>query len=144
MVSSYKQVFQDNPDILRTGDNRRSRTSIDALSPSSPLLPVLYRASKPAWVTYHNIVGNGKSDGDGIVSLVSARVENAESEKLVKTDHNTIHRHPETILEVQRILELHAQQSKFEIQQRTLPPRRDRVLTTSGPQGLPLFGPPLP
>ncbi len=142
MVSNYQQLFQDNPDILRTGGSR-SLTSIDSLSPSSPLLPILYNSAKPAWVTYNNIVGNGKSDGDGIVSLVSSHVENAESEKVVETDHNTIHRHPETILEVQRILALHAERAQREMRPK-LPPRRDRVLTTSGPAGLPLLGPPLP
>lgn len=143
MVSGYREFINENPDVLRPDMARRASTSIDALSPDNPLLPVLYSAPKPPWVTYHNIVGDGSGDGDGIVSLTSARVENAESEKVIHTDHTTIHRHPETILEVRRVLIEHLQQVKREQQPRR-PIRRDlRVHTTSGNAAV-LGPPPLP
>ena len=144
MVASYREFLNDNPDVLRPDMARRVSTSIDSLSPSSPLLPVLYSAPKPPGVHYHNIIGDGSGDGDGVVSLTSARVENADSEQVVHTDHTTIHRHPETILEVRRILIEHLDQVQREQHPRG-PIRRDmRVYTTSDMRPVPIVAPPLP
>lgn len=144
MVSNYREFVNDNPDVLRPDMAGRVSTSIDSLSPGSPLLPVLYSAPKPPGVAYHNIVGDGSGDGDGVVLLTSARVENADTEKVVHTDHTTIHRHPETILEVRRILVDHLQQMQNEQRPRR-PVRRDmRVYTTSDVRPAPLAAPPLP
>ena len=46
-------------------------------------------------------------DGDGVVSLESARVDTAVSQIVVPADHMSVHRHPESILEVRRILKQH-------------------------------------
>lgn len=143
MVSGFREFTKENPDVLRPDVARRVSTSIDALSPDNPLLPVLYSAPKPPWVTYHNIVGDGSGDGDGIVSLASARVENADSEKVVHTDHTTIHRHPETILEVRRVLLEHLKQVQKE-QQPSRPFRRDPRVHTTSTNGTMLAPPPLP
>ena len=46
-------------------------------------------------------------DGDGVVSLSSARLDSApqlESQITVPADHISAHRHPQSILEVRRIL----------------------------------------
>jgi len=71
-------------------------------------------ASRPApWVRYHNIIGRVPQkglvgylagDGDGVVSVESARVENAASEIFVPADHTTVQTHPLAVLEVRRIL----------------------------------------
>jgi hypothetical protein len=67
-------------------------------------------------VNYHNVVGHDPDagwreylvgDGDGVVSLASARLDEMRqlrSQVIVPADHITVHRHPQTILEVRRIL----------------------------------------
>ena len=46
-------------------------------------------------------------DGDGVVSLASARLDNMpqlRSQIVVPADHVNVHRHPQSILEVRRVL----------------------------------------
>lgn len=92
------------------------QTSIDSLSPASPILEVMQQSPPGEWVQYHNIVGRIAEEGvlskvakesDGVVTLASAHLEDAVSELVVEADHINIHRHPRTILEMQRILRLH-------------------------------------
>ena len=99
-----------------TRDSWAIQTSIDALSPASPILEAMQEAPAADWVRYHNIVGRVADQGilskvakdsDGVVSLASAHLDAAESELEVECDHVNIHRHPRTILEVQRILLQH-------------------------------------
>jgi hypothetical protein len=46
-------------------------------------------------------------EGDGVVSLESARLDGAASQIVVPADHQTVHRHPASILEVRRVLREH-------------------------------------
>ncbi len=89
------------------------KTSIDSLSPGSPIFPVMLSASRPPWVKYHNIVGvvpqqwwlsKIAGDGDGVVTKESAHEEGAASEIIVPADHTTVHAHPLAVMEVRRIL----------------------------------------
>jgi HD superfamily phosphohydrolase YqeK len=46
-------------------------------------------------------------DGDGVVSLTSARLDKMQqlrSQIIVPADHISVHRHPQSILEVRRVL----------------------------------------
>lgn len=92
------------------------QTSIDSLSPASPVLEAMQHSPPGEWVQYHNIVGRIANEGvlskvakesDGVVTLTSAHLEDAVSELVVEADHINIHRHPRAILEMQRILRLH-------------------------------------
>jgi len=47
---------------------------------------------------------DSKQDGDGVVSVVSAKSEHADSEIVVNSEHARIHQHPSCILEVRKIL----------------------------------------
>ena len=124
MVSSAKSLISQNPGLFRNADLLLHSTSIDSLSPSSPLFPVILRAPKAPWVVYNNILGaipehswfgeDKPATGDGVVSLVSAHVDDAESEINVNSEHQSIHRHPKAILEVRRILLAHLEQVKSE------------------------------
>jgi pimeloyl-ACP methyl ester carboxylesterase len=142
VIESYGEIYRNNPGVFLRNSPMRVRTSIDSLSPDSPLLPVLARAPLPPGVRLHNIVGKEEpdADGDGVVSLASARLENAASELIVEADHMTVHRHPLTVLEVRRILLEHLDEVR-----RTSPwylrPRQDRVLATSGPAPWPPIPP---
>jgi hypothetical protein len=60
----------------------------------------------------HSIVGTGgmnplSEPGDGVVAVSSAR-HYGESELFVPAEHERVHRHPEAINEVARILRVHA------------------------------------
>lgn len=113
LISERQALYRENPDYFRKDNLLDVNTSIDSLAPDSKILPVLLSAPAPQTVHYHNIVGRlGKNgllrrvtgDGDGVVSVSSARFERASSEITVDADHSSIHRHPLTVLEVERVL----------------------------------------
>lgn len=123
IMQGRHQLIARNPDYFRPDAPLNVSTSIDSLSPSSKLLPVLLTSETGPWVKYHNIIGHRSNqgvggavskwlagEGDGVVSLESARVENAVSEVVVTADHSSVHRHPQSILEVRRILMEHVDQ----------------------------------
>lgn len=104
--------------LLRQSQLLRIRTSIDSLSPASPVLPLMLAAPKAPWTHFHNvvgvlpkqtIVGRVVEEGDGVVAYSSAHLQDVESEIVVPADHVNVHRHPRTVLEVQRILLEHLQ-----------------------------------
>ena len=116
MILGKQQLVRDNPDYFRQAELLSIQTSIDSLSPESPFLPVLYAAPAAPWVRYHNVIGREPprrwydklgNEGDGVVSLASARLDGVDSEIIVPADHSTVHRHPRTILEARRILMEH-------------------------------------
>ncbi len=116
MLDSQNQLLAQNRGYFRANAPVDIHTSIDSLSPASPLLPTLLTAQPGPWVTYHNVVGHDPhpgwrkyivGDGDGVVALTSARLDDApqlESQIVVSADHMNVHRHPQSILEVRRIL----------------------------------------
>lgn len=131
-------LVRENPGVFRTASLCEVKTSLDSLAPESPIFSVLASAKRPAWVKYHNIVGvvprKGflgwiAHNGDGAVSYRSAHVEGVESELVVPADHLTVHRHPLSVLEVQKILLLHLDELRSFPNQ---PPQRDRVATLTG------------
>ncbi len=89
------------------------RTSLDSLSPDSPILQVVAASPTSDDVHYHNVAGVIphrwiKEKTDGVVTLASARRNDVESELVVPAHHGKVHRHPLTILELRRILMTHA------------------------------------
>lgn len=117
IMQGKHQLIARNPEFFRPDAPLNITTSIDALVPESPLLPVLLTAQTGSWVRYHNVAGDApksgfsswfsKDRGDGIVTLASAQLENAASQIVVEADHSQVHRHPQSILEVRRILMQH-------------------------------------
>ncbi len=116
-----RSLIRQNPDTFRNTELLTTTTSIDSLSPESPIFPTMLRSRRAPWVHYHNIVGviersqwfgTGDSQGsDGVVKLESAHIEDSESEILVQSKHQDIHRQPRAILEVRRILVDHLRDS---------------------------------
>ncbi len=109
-------LARQNPNLFRDTDLLTTNTSIDSLSPKSPIFPVMLRARRAPWVRYHNIIGvvpdegffNRLSSGtDGVVSFESAHMDDVDSEIMVQSQHQEIHRTPRAILEVRRILREH-------------------------------------
>jgi pimeloyl-ACP methyl ester carboxylesterase len=120
LMHGRSQLASRNPNYFRADAPLNVTNSIDSLSPKSPFLPVLLEAPAGPWVKYHNIIGQAphegftnnvsrwlSGEGDGVVSLTSARLDAAASQIVVPADHMSVHRHPQSILEVRRILMQH-------------------------------------
>lgn len=117
IMQGKHQLVARNPGFFRPNAPLDVTTSIDSLVPDSPLLPVLLTAQTGSWVRYHNVVGDvpksgikswiSKDRGDGVVSLASAQLDQASSQIVVPAEHSKVHRHPQAILEVRRILMKH-------------------------------------
>lgn len=106
LFASEKRFFRNNGRVVPV-------TSLDALAPTSPLIPVLAEAPNSRSVSYHNIFaverrkfsdGASGPDGDGIVTIASAKRDDFDSQISIEATHTTAHRHPLTILELRRIL----------------------------------------
>ncbi len=129
MVSTGQKLVSHNPGAFQNTDLLVSSTSLDSLSPDSPIFPAMLRAPRATWVTYHNVIGmiptgsflsQKNVTGDGVVEYESARMDDVESEITVPSEHSEIHRDPKTILEVRRILHLHLEevQAEYRVAQR--------------------------
>ena len=116
IMKGRRQLLAQNKGYFRPHSAFDIHTSIDSLAPDSPLLPVLLTAKPGPWVKYHNIIGRQPDswltklmdeEGDGVVSLDSARLDNMPqlaSQITVPSDHVAVHRHPQSVLEVRRVL----------------------------------------
>lgn len=87
----------------------RPLTSIAGLSPSNPLFAALEKT--PIEVPHHSIIGDrGRGDSpnssDGVVPFGSSHLSTAESELIVPGPHGSYDK-PQTIEELERILQLH-------------------------------------
>jgi pimeloyl-ACP methyl ester carboxylesterase len=116
MLEGRDELLANNRGFFRPGAPLDIRTSIDSLAPDSPVLPALLAATPGPWIAYHNVVGRDPDagwreylvgDGDGVVSLASARLDDTRqlrSQVIVPADHISVHRHPQSILEIRRVL----------------------------------------
>lgn len=114
-LTRRQQLFRENPGLFRPAA-ARMMTSIDSLAPDSAMLAALLNARPAPWVSYHNVVGDKPRSGprawfttrgDGVVSLTSARLDDLpglESQVIVPESHVSLHRHPQAVAEVQRVL----------------------------------------
>ncbi|MEM7478580.1 MAG: hypothetical protein AAF483_26655 [Planctomycetota bacterium] len=125
MVATGQQLINLNPGVFRNTELLTSSTSIDSLSPDSPVFPALHRAPTAPWTQYHNVIGLHESKslwgskditGDGVVHAASAQINGVESEIFVASEHQEIHRHPKTIFEVRRILLEHLENMRTDHQ----------------------------
>ena len=95
---------------------------MDSLTKKSGVLRLIRETRVPDDVKHHNIVGikRGTSQAnwtDGVVAYRSAHCEDVSSEKIVRASHSEVHRHPDAVAEVRRILLEHL----LESQQRRFP-----------------------
>lgn len=116
MLQGRQELLTLNKGFFRANSPIEISTSIDSLAPDSPILPVLLAAKPGPWIDYYNVVGREPDlgwrgwfteDGDGVVSLASARLDGTpqlREQVVVPSDHVNVHRHPQSILEVRRVL----------------------------------------
>ena len=111
--TASRRSVRDNPGAFPDGSLLKVDTSIDSLSPSSPIFPVMLAAHRPPWVKYHNIVGVVPKqwcvEAFGATATAWCRQQRDTSttrcrEITVPADHTTVHTHPAAVLEVRRIL----------------------------------------
>ena len=135
IVNAQQQLFRDNPEMLYPESLLKIETSIDSLSPKSPILSAMQASPRPAWVKYNNIIGqipksswlHALSDqSDGVVTIQSARSADAEPALIVPEFHMTVHAHPLAVMEVRRILQEHLDELRGHpvVGLRLLPPVR--------------------
>lgn len=116
IMHRQQQLVAKNPNYFRKDAPLDIRNSIDSLDPKSPLLTALLDAEPAPWISYHNIVGKSPDpglkdrfvgEGDGVVALASAQLDSMRqlrSQLIVGAEHVSVHRHPQSILEVRRVL----------------------------------------
>ena len=116
LVGGQERLIRENRQVFKDTRLLEIRTSIDSLSPSSPMFDAMIAGRRAPWVRYHNVVGLVPKQGlfgriaagtDGVVSRESAQMDDVVSELIVEADHSTVHTHPRTVLEVRRILMEH-------------------------------------
>jgi hypothetical protein len=137
MLDLGNKLQRDNPDYFKRSDILTMTNSIDSLSPSCPLFPVMMTAQRAPWTQYHNVVGvvekstfvgRFSEEGDGVVPYTSAHLDDVASELIVEADHLAVHRHPLAILEVRRILQEHLNSIAGPSMFAALPPRPQPAL----------------
>lgn len=107
--SGIDRVIEENPGVFRETLADGLPTSIDMLDPDQPFLKILAKLDSSERVTKHTILGVGGPllglfQTDGLVPLDSAELAGVVSERRIRTTHNGILKHPETGLELRRIL----------------------------------------
>lgn len=119
-----------------TGDPHRLPTSVTGLAPTNPLYKVL--DSRPTAPPHHSIIGDRGKGGtpnssDGVVEYWSSHLKTARSERIVPGPHGACEL-PETIAELDRILQLHLKQGGGDRRARDLPsPSQDNKHVTTIP-----------
>jgi pimeloyl-ACP methyl ester carboxylesterase len=110
---------------------RRAHNAIDTLAPTSRYARAINAIPVASDIPLHVIVGDRGLGGnktrepepvmsDGIVPYWSSHLPQADSEKIVPSDHSA-HRHPQAIAEVARILHDHARPLRTKPHRRTHP-----------------------
>src|SRR5262249_16069396 len=109
LPTTVKDSLTSAQRVQLTGSSKRLPNSVWGLRPTNPAFPVVNEP--PITVPYHSIIGDrGKGDcpncTDGVVPYWSSHLDGAQSETIVPGPHGSCEL-PETIAELDRILELH-------------------------------------
>jgi pimeloyl-ACP methyl ester carboxylesterase len=112
-IQAIENSFTSPLSILTGVKNLRIPTSINGLSPRSPVLAGLDKL--PIKARYHSIIGdrgrgNSPNSSDGVVPYWSSHLEGAESEKIIPTGHGG-YQSPGAIAELKRILHVHLEET---------------------------------
>jgi len=114
LIGVLKKFSLEHHDKISNPSLLDIENGVESLSPNSPFFNALRDIPRAPWVQYHNVIGDVKRnfptfglsipESDGVVRMTSAEADWAESRVLVPSPHTKVHTHPETILEVRRIL----------------------------------------
>ena len=112
--SDYDDFLDENKGVFK-GKSPKIPTSLDHLSPLSPILKAIAKLKFASNVNLYSIIGTGTciealSRGDGAVSRKNASIPGVDNETFVRAKHIDVHHHPDTIRELKRILNLSSPQ----------------------------------
>lgn len=111
-VQIYRQLKRDNPFAFRLRVRRRLPTSVDMMSPCSPLIPIINELPVKCDVCIHTVYSQRCNcrlePNDDLVAVSSARKTRANSELRVSSKHIDMPDDPKVICEIRRILQLHS------------------------------------
>jgi pimeloyl-ACP methyl ester carboxylesterase len=115
LLRATGDVVTNNPDAFRFDPTRTHFGSLYGMTPGSPLITGLAEIPIAPGIPAHSIIpvqGDGPvADGsDGVVRYQSAHIEGVESELIVRSGHS-VQANPQAVLEVRRILLLHADEA---------------------------------
>jgi pimeloyl-ACP methyl ester carboxylesterase len=115
LLQATGDVVTNNPDAFRFDPTRTRFGSLYGMTPGSPLITGLAEIPVAPGIPAHSIIpvqGDGPvEDGsDGVVRYQSAHIEGVESELIVRSGHS-VQANPQAVLEVRRILLLHAEEA---------------------------------
>jgi pimeloyl-ACP methyl ester carboxylesterase len=116
-AAMHAQLMRDNPGTFNPLLETRFPTSIDMLTPKSPLLAVMRQMRLRPGLAIHTILGvshpvSWAGPSDGIVSVASAEHPGSQSVLAVGAPHAKVHRSLETSFEILKILEFHGQRGR--------------------------------
>jgi pimeloyl-ACP methyl ester carboxylesterase len=108
LLTTVKDSITSAELVQLTGSAKRLPNSVWGLKPTNPSFPIVN--APPITVPYHSIIGDrGKGNcpncTDGVVAYWSSHLDGAQSETIVPGPHGSCEL-PETIAELNRILEL--------------------------------------
>jgi pimeloyl-ACP methyl ester carboxylesterase len=108
-------LITNNPDAFKFDPTRTGFGSIYGMTPGSPVITGLSEIPVAPGIPAHSIVavrGDGpvEEGGDGVVRYQSAHIDGVESELIVRSGHS-VQANPRTVLELRRILLLHAEEA---------------------------------
>jgi pimeloyl-ACP methyl ester carboxylesterase len=114
LVKTFSDALGESLVLVTGMKQLRAPTSIQGLSPKSPMLRAL--DTLPIEAPYHSIIGdrgrhNSPLSSDGVVPYRSSHLEGAQSECIVPGWHGA-YAHPQTIAELRRILRLHLRNAR--------------------------------
>ncbi len=126
LAQDFQMLSLGNKDVL-VNPNVLTGTSVDSLAPTSPVIQAMDAVAPQPQTTFHNIIGKiekrnlspfkreSRSQGsDGVVSVENAQYKHAQSLTVVPAEHSSVHFHPQSILEVRRVLLQHlAEQNRI-------------------------------
>jgi hypothetical protein len=115
LLQATGDIVTNNPDAFRFDPTRTRFGSVYGMTPGSPLITGLADIPVAPGIPAHSIIavrGDGPlEDGsDGVVRYQSAHIDGVESELVVPSGHS-VQSNPNTVLELRRILLLHAEQA---------------------------------
>jgi hypothetical protein len=115
LLRASGDIVTNNPDAFRFDPKRTRFGSVYGMTPGSPLITGLSEIPVATGIPAHSIIavrGDGPvEDGsDGVVRYQSAHIDGVKSELVVRSGHS-VQANPQAVLEVRRILLLHAEEA---------------------------------
>lgn len=123
-----KSLIAQNNQLLNPNLMTTIPTTLDMLEPNHPLLETIRKLPIAPWVKTHSVIGTGgwvgcREQTDGIVPVESAEHPTDVSSIKVRGIHTHLHRNPDSIKEVIRILEVHAREARWKMMAETRMPQ---------------------